>query len=102
MLRTKRVTDTLQTLFFLNNNISRFLRNERAFKKKKTSKCFFFFFFLKKINTAVSFLTQISGAVSSQLCRPMPGHTVTEAPHWGCCARGFPPKLGRPPCTQPP
>lgn len=30
MLRMKRVTDTLQTLFFLNNNIPRFLLNERV------------------------------------------------------------------------
>lgn len=42
MLRTKRVTDTLQTLFFLNNNIPRFLLNERACLKKKSSKFFFF------------------------------------------------------------
>lgn len=76
MLRMKRVTDTLQTRFFSNNNIPRFLLNERAFLKKKSSKCFF----LKKINTTVSFLTKISGAVSSRPSRRLPQHTDTEEP----------------------
>lgn len=72
MLRTKRVTDTLQTIFFLNNNIPRFLLNERAFFKKNLLNVFF----LKKINTAVSFLTKISRAVSSWLNGPLsPAHS---------------------------
>ena len=41
MLTTKRVTDTLQTLFFLNNNIPRFLLNERACFKKNLLIFFF-------------------------------------------------------------
>lgn len=39
-----------------------------------------FFFSLEKINTAVSFLTQISGAVSSRPRGLLPQHRVTVSP----------------------